>query len=900
MSITQSQFISKSFDEFYKVGGSFTNLESSSNDLYRQILQAEITEGYSIKDISQLSISLYNISLQSSRNVFTQECFEYNCLLEDGSVIKSFEEEGLITTKSTVSSICYTEWEYNGTTKYDFIDKKKHPLLSNAKCYEVVEEGKTVVKKKYLVRGTKDINGHIYLADIGYISAGTNEFVLVEENVPFYRRGMDNTLTARSISRMPVGIKVVKIKKVTPFNARPIGIVYGRLNNPIYLPHLEIKPNRELKSKDQNILVEELALSYLLLSSLRINNSLTNTTIYRNNNYSVPVVESSIHLFADTLIKFSNLVVDSDLPLNSSIPKYINNFNLEINRFNNSEEEFERTKSFPCFEEECFEEECFKESKNNLLPIRDIDNRAICWCILFLCNYKILYSQSEEVIVAIENLNEYLEQQTSSRGLLYKGWIDTNPEEYYTKALEKDEEESSSTNSIYLISLLKSFELTQDISYIKKAVDVENAIYKYFVTSQNLFSTSFQIKTASLESVTYQLLLSKATNNYQHLDSIIKYLNLRFEKGSSKIKTEDIITTNNKAEVFSKDNQFININDPSIILNRSDTSLFAPEDIDNINNKSTIAKYNYLIYSIIKELNIEPEIKESLKERNRRLLKRVAKYRKQGTLIFLSSVAHNHQSFLSIESSKINTSYLLETYKYLKETTFLEILKNIPQDYGWFNPKILNINSELGKFLYSISTMIAEVKTYLVYLKDIEILKNQQGEVLNRKALELGIVRDRKESDTDLKNRIIEKVNTEKKNLELIRSSLSYLGTKINTSKENHKSILHTEGTIEDTKEESNSKWGIGLLAGKKIASSNITTFVINQPIEEVAIKEIEALRPIGTKIDLVENLSFEIASNLNYNTYVRVIEVDSPCSKLTTEDKLNITTEDGASELCI
>lgn len=318
MAISQSQFCVNLLSEYFSPGGPINTKSQLSSDVRRPLLSAKIISGFRITSISNVEVELFGIVDKKGDNLFSAECFSFNC----------FNESGLETSIENVSDVCIVD---TGTeTKY--MDKNDR-TANGLSCYV-----NSFGKKQFFVRGTLDKDNAVYLADFGIVNPIFGNRVIVERNVPFFFKKKVGSIFARTNKPLPSGIKVVTIKKVTQFGLITIGSIYGQLEQEFYFPHNTLVPGRSFTAEDQKIDLENLSLNLLLFTSFKRFQAKDNQFIYRNNNYSSPEIENIIINSADTLVSLVNS--DQDVAQLGSIPKtitsYLNNesqYNSEADRF---------------------------------------------------------------------------------------------------------------------------------------------------------------------------------------------------------------------------------------------------------------------------------------------------------------------------------------------------------------------------------------------------------------------------------------------------------------------------------------------------------------------------------------------------------------------------------------
>jgi len=607
MTISQSQFCVNLLKEYFNPGGPVNIKSQLNDDIRRPLLSASIIEGFRRSQIENVEVELSGIVDQKGDNLFSAECFTFNC----------FNESGLETTISDVSNVCMVN---TGTeTRYMSQDEREQGGYS---CY-VNPFG----KEQYFVRGTLDKDNAVYLADFGIVNPIFGNRVNIETNVPFFFKKKVGSLFARTIRPIPAGIRVVTIKRVTKFSLEIIGSIYGQLEEEFYFPHNILVSDRSFTFEDQQLDLENLAINLLLFTSFKRFQAKSNQFIYRNINYSSPEIENIITNSATTLVNLIN--TDTTVSQLGTIPKLISTYINNQSQYNSNADGLYLQEVISCFESSCFDDSCFQGLINRSLIERSISNRALAWVILFLVSYAINYSSNvENSVVSI--LDYLLTQRETNTRLFYNGWdqieeectefsledgnnllledenefcIETPIDEVantYATSLIQDTNILTSTNVAIFMALLKGFELTQDFKYLSLACDLHNSIEKYLLNNSGLYNHSFTIKEASIESVSYQLQLIQILQDFKNVTTVINFFKARLV--APPVGLLDPVTVGEDNVLVGSDLISIDAVLSSIDAD-SDNNLFTSTINDSITSLDDIFKYNYLAYSGLIKLN---------------------------------------------------------------------------------------------------------------------------------------------------------------------------------------------------------------------------------------------------------------------------------------------------------
>jgi len=896
MAISQSQFCINLLTEYFNPGGPLNTKSQITNDIRRPLLSANIISGFRITSTNNVEVELSGIIDQKGDNLFSAECFSFDC----------FNESGLETSIDNVSDICIVD---TGTeTKYMDKDQRTNAGLN---CYV-----NSFGKKQFFVRGTLDKNNAVYLADFGIVNPIFGNRIIIERNVPFFFKKKVGSIFARTNKSLPAGIRVVTIKKVTNLGLEVVGSIYGQLEQEFYFPHNILKSGRSFTYNDQQIDLENLSLNLLLFTSFKRFQAKSNQFIYRNNNYSSPEIESIIINSASTL---SNLInTDSTVPQLGTIPKTITSYLNTEDQYNSEADRFYLEEVLSCFDSTCFDDLCFQKLVNRSLIERTVSNRSLAWVVLFFASYSINYS--DDVSVSINSILEYLlTQRDSSTRLFYEGWDQIEEEcveftledenellledesdiclegpvdqvsNTYDTSLEQDSEIVTSTNVAILMALLKGFELTQNFKYLTLACDLHISIEKYLLGNSGLYNQSLNVKRPTIESVTYQLQVIQILQDFKNVTTVVNFFKARLVAPPTEQLEPVLVGTDDV--LVGTDFVFIDK-----ILSQSDADidniLFTPTADDNISTIDDIFKYNYLAYSGLLNLNntVLVDFIDTIEDKYNLIENQVIDNRINSALTFSIGCIIKNESFLTFDNSKFNTLIDFYNLKFQKESIFNSMLNSLPINFGWFNEETLNRRSHIGALMYAQAGELAVVNTQYEYLTRISSIDNLYGVMLNNRANDFGLVRFNKETDTSLRNRIKTELIKRSSNITAIQQKLNQFNSEALIN-DNYKATIATED-FEDSLFSTN--WGEGYLPGPNLVNTNIFTVQLNQPLEVEVREELEKIKPAGMKLKVYETFTFRIGAEIGQSTAINIIDVAGGCDGLDTENNNDYVTESG------
>lgn len=897
---TLSQFCINLIPEFFKPAGPILEKTQLSKENNRSLLQAKITNGFRKADFSKVEVELEGINLQPGKNLFRQNCFEFNC----------FQEEGIFTYIKGISSVCLVEQGNNLPNKLMTLRER---TLSNKSC-SIDNLGNVT----YFVTGTKDVNNYVYAADIGTVNLTSGVISIVDQNVPFYSSDKPNSLFASSVQKISNGVKVAIIKRISKNTIDILGTVYGELDNEFYFPHTTLIKNRKYTSKGQKLNLENLSINLLMLTSFKKFEVLDYQTIYRNINYSSPLLENVAELSGVNLL---NLINTDELPQKGSIPLHIASFSSNQKEYNSLANDNYINRIKECFDHTCFERDCFEKITNNNLLNRSIDNRSIAWLIQYLASYSINYNK--DITVEIQTILSYLINQKDKKTLLYfKGWDEQVQEELcdevetesqldiltennqnicsevteetdtnnlkYSNTLTLNQEILTSTNVAIFFAFLKGFELTQDFNYILEANQVYNAIKKYLVGADNMFKHSLLEFQTSIESATYHLLFTLVLEEYEAVNELINFFQQRLIALPVQSNEEVFVGTS----LVLVGSESVVIPPLNILQSDDDFNLFTNTSVDTITTVEDIFKYNYLIYSSLNYINNKIYIPflPSIQEKYNLIQEKIETDRNQSSLIFAIGSLIDNKSFLDINNLKFNTIETFNNYRFQQDFIFNNLFLATPQDYGWYNPSTFNKDSHIGQIYSSLAVVLAYTNTKHEYNKKLLSIDNMYGILLNKKAQDYNLTRFNKEDDAIFRTRIKAEIFNRGITRLAIENKLK-LYNSTPTIKDNYQAILG----YEDENSLYNNSWGVGYLQGPKTFNTNITTLNFAQPVEKDVYKEIQRLKPAGIKINIVETLTFNIEKN---KTLINIKEESNDfinCTNIALENTNNFITENNS-----
>ena len=923
--VSKIDFCTDLLIEHFNPAGPINILSQKIKDKNRPFVKGKITQGFTKDYQGRVRVNLDGIVIASDNikgECFAFECFQVNCFestLEETNipvsgickqtVFKKLRTENGITTE-TLTFPNHPDLEPEVRTfpaKKGTVEKL---TIESIEIRPVVYTGQNATEvcdlynenqPIYYARGTKDIKGNLYFADFGYIEPLTKDFILIEKNVPFSFSAIDDTLTTISSEVIPREVKAVKIKTLNQGILKEVGLIYGQLEEEFYFPHQTIKFNRDFKNQD--IVLEDLVINLLLLMGITTTNQVPNRIRYRDLNYAGPEVEAIIINSFQTLANLLNSDSNSEQYL--SIPSTFKSYTKSDEEYNIEANDLYTSIDKNCFEDSCFEDSCFKSFKYDNLINRSIDNQAIAWTVCAFTSYIINYTETSYKDVVI-NLLKYLLNQKDLTGLYYRGWEDSLPKETYEDSLKLLPELDTSTNIAIFMALLKGFEVTQDFNYLLEASLLKDKITLHLINSFGTFKHSYTNSKESIESSIYSLIYINILKDYTKVNPIIKFLKSSIsnpppasvDQINNVIKDIDNVISETDNVVVERNPELDNFN-----------QIFIKTPQDTYDSELEILKINYLAFSSINLLSNKFDITFSnkLEENLAKIENRVITKRGEASSLFATSCLINNQPFLTISNNDFNSLIDLNNFSFTKDLLFRKMLEALPTNYNWFDKKVINKNSNIGKLLYTAAVQEALNSTRKNFIKRMSSVFYMYGDILNSKALDLGLKREIKELDSNLKDKITLELTFVGNTKSDIESKTSFYNTEI-VIKENYKLIQAFAS--EDTNPYINN-WGEGFLSGKNKASNLLYTINVYQPLEEDVSAVINKIIPAGTKKKVNEVLSFTIGKTCGLELELRgkgsvqgcigfrLKEEKLGCSNIDLENADNLARESGG-KICL
>lgn len=801
--ISQQEFCLEVIKGLDEIGGEASIKSTKSSDPLRSLVKIDIVENIRYRDKGKLVARVRGLSLNSQQSVFEGECFDYDC----------FEDNGIWTTalKTRVVRVI------DGVTKY-------------------------------WIRGDTDIDGNVYVVDIGTVYSITGEVIINEYNVPVFSSGI-----IKSTTELDIGIKFIVLKKVTPYNVEEVLYKYGELDEEKHLLRNITASLLDIKYTKQVTDIEEISITLVHLINSTYYKKEKYQKIYRSKRYKEPIVKKIIE---DNLEILSRLV---DLDLESlrygSIPRYVATYSQHKDIYGLEADQKYLNKKLVCFEDNCFTKDCFREVDNELLVSRKVETRAVAWYLYALCTYTEA-TGSEKYKPLIEDITTCIISLKDNTNLFKDGWTHND---VYSKS-EQVSTHSTSTAVMCILALLKAYNIEPKTIYIDTVCDVyERVINNLRFSSDSMFYHSHEDTRYSIESTYYGLLLSYCFDRGDIVTKSIKYLGSKLKIGIKDIEL-GVIQANNSEYIKVNNLEYIQGQGSQKLKKEANELLY----FNTFTNKEAqeyklidALKYNTLIYSLIKSISEKgyPVPYFGLLNKQRQTLLKLQIEDREFISGIVAADCLLDKFIFKEEFAKIGNELVKQVKSLIFYRSYIyDKLKYYwPLDFSWTSKEALSLKGNLGRILYSISRVIGN--WYIEWNRALESfnIKTVGHKDLERWSKDYRLEREPYEKEEDYKERLKEIVSRQLNTKAAIKDRLKKLEIEVEIE-DTWKEIVRSSSVIEEA---GNSKWGEGVYAGNEYASQSIIQIQTNQPIDNKVLKELENTLAAGIKYKIRESLSF-------------------------------------------
>lgn len=660
-----------------------------------------------------------------------------------------------------------------------------------------------------------------YVIDIGYVDTDTGEIYIVDSSVPVLSGGIFSSRV-----NIPVGLKIVVLKKVSTFLLEPVLIHFGSYENPDSLLRLEVKTLCSYNKQDQAVNLEELAFCLIELIALYntpINVVSDNKQVFRPEIYKSSLVADIINRNLSRLTRLIDTNLNSSRygSIPSSLTTYLEHHHIYTTEADNA-----------------------RLLNSALHPSIEVSTRAVSWTLLAFSLYKLALNDNtyEETI---DQLATYL---TKFDKLPTEGWTHSNLYQDSQPILEYH----LSTAVITFVALLKAFEAQGDVIYLEHSLKIQTNINSLFRTTNSYIHSSLN-PSPTLEATIYGLLLNIVTGRadiiellLNNLQSLTRYdFSLSQEKSLTFLQ-EGVLEEFDDLYVFTDDKAFVN--------NAEDLSFFFNNN-SNTTNLSTTRFNNQLVISVLEALSKDfsiyflplAQIQQKIVYQEQLNNTHFAK------ALYAISALLDKPLFNYAELSFVNSSQALNTLKFYHKINFSKLKAFIPTDFHWFAPRALTNLGVLGQLLKATATALSNLflSTNLSY--KATALNTATLKDLDRWGLDLHLPRNGSELDQNYRQRLLSSLVKERLTSEAIIQNLAskYIHVQL---KEPWQYILRTTND--------NISFGSSLLkssyySGNTFATTNLVVIETNQPFNKEAMNELLSTVAPAVKTHINETIRF-------------------------------------------
>ena len=570
----------------------------------------------------------------------------------------------------------------------DYTPYYTHHFVPNRDNRNAYKDHSQVIR--YWVPGAKDIDGNVYLVDIGIFPTCSDIPYLIDTNIPI---GSDGRFYTRYA--LPIGKKYIQIKKIT-FSTQTTVFTYAPYINSLLKTLNDNNPltstlENSIGLKDVKVNLEHLSITLLLLS---ISNyvHLRDCEYIHNPPFIGDEVIQIIRKNFNTLYELRAPFIE---PLNktNSIPLNLKPITCKESIYDDG---FRQGKFLMGWNTYIWQEGCW-EGCILINPIsREVSNRAMGWLCYALATYRYSINSNEYIGFLIEVSNYIINNMHPVMHLVSNGWLDS---EIYSESIMIDEYDTS-TSCICCLALIKAYEQTNMYKYLEAAVDIYQGILKYLMLpDEGICADNMTQDTISTETLIYSLWFFTELGRADIVERLISLLNTRVHSGlplltASLYQELGEVVYNGMDLVGSIElNPLIH---PYSLLNMDVQSYEREQTLTNVIPQLLLAhgirellpSENYL--SIIDIANtIQPiEGLQALVNEN------------VSISIYLALELCKNKGFLNNSFVRIESRHLINTLIGYRNQAFSVVRAGIPTEFGWFHQKALTISGMAGRLIW--------------------------------------------------------------------------------------------------------------------------------------------------------------------------------------------------------
>jgi hypothetical protein len=757
----------------------------------------------------------------------------YNNKLVTGCFVKGQQEdyEGIVKVK--VNNLTLTG---GAVTDHDcFTDD----CLYGSGIYQsaIPTDIQDPLSKLYFLKGLVDTNGNVWTVDFVSLCPSSSSYNYLERNIPLDVRGYANSSVIISSK-----LKIALIRKTSVDKSEIALTLYGDypLSEQPFLTQPFCQGERNYTANNQVIDIEEI--SFTIISLI-----LNNYHHVEDFELKFPIQGEVDKLFTsiidDNYTRLYNLVdLDSTSNRFGSIPRYIASYSTNKNLYSSADERYNNS-DINFHNDNCFDNGCFAVTDvSSLLVSRYVSTRAIAWLLYSLCLHKEYFNETKYDRL-INYLSSYITSQIDKNYLVTEGW-----EHHNTLALSaRIESHSLSTNVISCLALFKLFDLTSRAYYHELAIGIYQSIFDNFYSYKlNKFNSK---NDSDLATVTYGMLFATAIKREDIIEVLLNNLSKSLVKtnyGNKLYEYDETYSSYEAIDYLNKD--YLDSDNYNYLKSLSFINL------NSVINTRDFFKELYLLRELIESnVNNGFSISSEVLNRNIELFDSYIEnyFKCYSSFIIADKINFPLRNYVE-ELFSVNITYT-DTSVFYRNFLTEKLKKWIPINFGWFSDNSLLPQSQLNKFLKSISLVIAT----------FNVLKSRafNADIYTLGYLELKLTA--RELSTD---RLIQE--TTKRFIDYLISfynevdnSLTESGLKLQTRRYNYEICIEDKwNEIISTNGFYSRRFtpfiGLGYLSGEEMYSAGLIKVTVFRPLREVIDKVIHRFKPAGTKVVYEEVLT--------------------------------------------
>lgn len=691
-----------------------------------------------------------------------------------------------------------------------------------------VENGVTY----YWLPGSLDPDGNLWFVEVGSVCPATGHFDL-RESVAIQFEGR-----FYSVNEVGTGLKVAVLKRATATTVECVQTYIGEYPIPDRLTRSKTGYCLEYSAKDQETDIEAIALSVLRLLHVKYKHREQGQTLYYFND---EVDRNLVRVVEDNFNRLSRLVDTLSVTKRlGSIPKWVATYSEPDQIYGELADERYNNPIVRVFSENCFTEYCFEVGEDRLLVSREVRTRAIAWLAYALATHSVAW-RTDKYRAFLDQLSTHLLNQVDPYFQLpIEGWT-------HTLTLSDSQpirEFKLSTAVSVVLAFLKLYELTEQEVYLEKGVDVYEAILdRLYSYKTQQFVQSLEDPKVTSESTVYGLLLSVALQRADLTENTLKLINARLRQDY-----------NQPVEFFTSSTEYSSINPLSLeqlLLHPHYLSLLVDDGATQIQD---ISSYNLLLTELVEVAKGE---RFDLPQRLPLLSSvfEVAARQEAINSLQLTTSCLSGTSLLAEEQTANLPVKEVESLIFQRSFVYDKVRQMWPLHYSWVSEKALSPQGNLGKLLKSLSKSLSTWFVTSNRLLRGTFLNQSQDVSLERWGKDVGIEREKLESDSAYKERLTNHFHKPAAlTADVIIQALARIGAKVGI----HEPWKKIQGLNTFMRNPFSAILGESYYSGESYATTNLYELKVFRPIVDRITNIVRAKTAAGVKVIYSEVLAFE------------------------------------------